>query len=87
MLLTNEQRSIVRIKRTTTKGHPSKLKALQEKGRGLTEYGVLLGLVVLCFFLFFKTVNLEQAVTDIFNRVDSVIMQFINGNNVNHPTQ
>ena len=79
MLLTNEQRSMI-IKRAATKDHPSKLEALQEKGKGLTEYGMLLGLVILCFFIFIKTFNLEQAVADIFSRVDSVIMQLINSN-------
>ena len=79
MLLTNEQRSMV-IKRAATKDHPSKLEALQEKGRGLTEYGMLVGIVILCFFVFIKTFSLEQAVADIFSRVDSVIIQSINSN-------
>ena len=79
MLLTNEQRSMV-IKRAATKGHPSALEALQEKGRGLTEYGMLLGVVILCLFVFIKTFNLEQAVADIFSRVDSAIIQLIKSN-------
>ncbi len=65
------------IKRAATKGHPSELEALQEKGRALTEYGMLLGLVILCFFVFIKTFDLEQSVADIFSRVDSTMMQLL----------
>ena len=68
------------IKRAATKGHPSELEALQEKGRTLTEYGMLLGLVILCFFVFIHTFNLEQSVADIFSRVDSTITQLIKSN-------
>lgn len=68
------------MKRAATKGHPSELEALQEKGKGLTEYGMLLGLVVLCFFVFIRTVNLEQTVANIFLRVDNAIMQLVKSN-------
>jgi hypothetical protein len=75
------------MKRAATKDHPSELEALQEKGRGLTEYGMLLGVVILCFFIFIKTFNLEQAVADIFSRVDSAIMQLIKSNGDARRTQ
>jgi len=68
------------IKKATTKGPPSELEALQEKGRTLTEYGMLVGLVILCFFVFVKTFRLEESVADIFDRVDSTITQLIKSN-------
>ena len=85
-LLASEQRR-TKMKKAATKGRPSDLEAMQERGRGLTEYGLLLGVVIFCFVVFIKTFNLEQAVADIFSRVDNAILQLIKSNGVDHREQ
>lgn len=48
---------------------------LQEKGQGLTEYVLILALVVLGMWAAIGTTNLKQAVADLFTTVENTVSQ------------
>jgi len=46
---------------------------VEEKGQGITEYALILGLVVLAIWIAVSATDIGNQITDLFNRVGAVV--------------
>lgn len=53
---------------------------VEEKGQGITEYALILGLVVLAIWIAVSATNIGNEITGLFNRVGTQVSSCTSGN-------